>query len=93
MKYKLLNPERARTVGDDVFILTRSGDLLILRKGSAVFLWQKLLSGAATIDELVAALGQHYEVNDDAARADVASFLKKLSDSEMLDPAIPPAQT
>lgn len=51
---------------------------------TGAFLWERL--GADTTPEaLVQALQEEYAVADDVARADVAAFLGKLRDADLLD--------
>ena len=51
---------------------------------TGAFLW-KQLGEHATEDALVQALLAEYAVADDQARADVAAFLGKLRDADLLD--------
>ena len=83
----------------DGFILREvAGSYLVVAVGNAVkefggivnlnetgaFLW-KQLGAHATEDALVQALLAEYAVADDMARADVAAFLGKLRDADLLD--------
>ena len=57
---------------------------MVRLNGTGAFLWEQL--GADTTPEaLVQALQGEYAVADDVAQADVAAFLGKLRDADLLD--------
>ena len=51
---------------------------------SGAFLW-KTLEGGATEAELVSALLAEYDAPEDIARADVAAFIKKMKEANLID--------
>ena len=57
---------------------------MIRLNGTGAFLWEKL-GANTTEDALVQALQAEYAVSDDTARADVATFLEKLRDADLLN--------
>ena len=58
---------------------------MINLNGTGAFLWKRLEQGA-TEDELTAALLEQYEdVDEPTARESVRSFVKTLSDADILD--------
>lgn len=57
---------------------------MITLNESGLLLWRKLQSGC-TEGDLVEALLAEYQVERDQARADVAAFLEKLSQAELLE--------
>lgn len=57
---------------------------MIRLNDTGAFLWNQL-GAHATEDMLVQALLAEYAVADDMARADVAAFLGKLRDADLLD--------
>ena len=57
---------------------------MIRLNGTGAFLWNQLAAGA-TEDALVQALLAEYAVDEATARADVAAFLSKLHDADLLD--------
>lgn len=67
-----------RRVGDEIFILAPSGDLVILTNESAIALWTALENGTDTEEELVRHLTGSFEVLPERAAADVAVFLGEL---------------
>ncbi len=63
---------------------SRERHCMIRLNDTGAFLW-KQLGTHATEDALVQALLTEYAVADDMARADVAAFLGKLRDADLLD--------
>lgn len=57
---------------------------MIRLNGTGAFLWDQLATDA-TEEALVQALLAEYAVNEGTARADVAAFLGKLRDADLLD--------
>lgn len=57
---------------------------MIRLNGTGAFLWNQL-SADATEEALVQALLAEYAVDEETARADVAAFLGKLRDADLLD--------
>ncbi len=51
---------------------------------TGAFLWGILEKGA-TEDDLVSALTAEYEIEENVARADIDTFVKKLKDASLLD--------
>lgn len=56
---------------------------IITLNDTGAFLWKQLES-ENTEDGLTAALRSEYDVDENTARSDVAEFLKKLSDANLL---------
>ena len=57
---------------------------MIRLNGTGTFLWEQL-GANTTEDALVEALLAEYAVDEDTARADVATFLEKLRDADLLE--------
>lgn len=57
---------------------------MIRLNGTGAFLWEQL-GAETTEDALVQALLAEYAVDEDTARADVAAFLGKLRDADLLE--------
>ena len=51
---------------------------------AGAFLWQ-LLENDTTEDDVVAAMLEHYEVDEEVARNDVKKFIAQLNDANLLD--------
>lgn len=51
---------------------------------AGAFLWQ-LLENDTTEDAVVAAMLEHYEVDEEVARNDVRKFIAQLNDANLLD--------
>ena len=77
-----------RTIAGDTFLVPvgkavyDSNGMFFLTKVGA-FIWD-LLPDALSQEEIVAAVLSQYEVDEATAQADVAAFLKKLTDMEIL---------
>ena len=54
-------------------------------KGIAPFLWPMLQDGA-TEEAMLAAVTEKYEVDEATAKQDIARFVAKLAENEMLEP-------
>ena len=70
-------------------IVIPSGDelnlnLMITLNGTGRFLWEKLESGA-TEEQLVAAILEEYDTDEDTAKESVSAFVKKLSENGFLE--------
>ena len=74
----------------DGFIVNKVGETsmerhcMIRLNGTGAFLWGQLATDA-TEEALIQALLAEYAVDEDTARADVAAFLGKLRDADLLD--------
>lgn len=77
-----------RTIAGDTFLVPvgkavyDSNGMFFLTEVGA-FIWD-LLPDALSQEEIVAAVLSQYEVDETTAQADVAAFLKKLTDMEIL---------
>ena len=73
-----------RSVAGETVVVPTGDDLdlnmMITLNETGKFLWQKLEQGAEET-ELVAALLEEYDVNEQTAREHVALFVKKLNDN------------
>ena len=71
-----------RRVADSVVVVpvgaaTAAFPGMITLNATAAYIWE-LLEQEQTVDSLVAAMVEHYEVEEAVARADVEAFLNKL---------------
>jgi hypothetical protein len=68
----------ARLVGDETVILDlESGEFYSLN-GVGSFIWERINEGAG-LNEIVDSMVEHYEVEHDDARADLAEFAAELT--------------
>ena len=64
-------------VGEDIVVLDLDGSVYLQVNGSGRVLWEALSNGS-TQQEMARLLRERFEIGDDRARADVASFLDDL---------------
>ena len=62
----------------------RKANVMVTLNETGGFLWEKLTDGA-TQDELVKAILDTYEIDEETARADVNAFIEKVSDSNLIE--------
>lgn len=62
----------------------RKANVMVTLNETGGFLWGKLTDGA-TEDELVKAILDTYEIDEETARADVNAFIEKVSDSNLIE--------
>lgn len=90
-KYSVHPRAAHRQVAGEVFVITEDRAFHRLATPTAVDLFQALVRGPATQQELVDLLSRRYQVQPDQAQADVTSFLRSLVDRRVLvasgDPA------
>ena len=77
IRYKVNKDAAWRVVGGELFVVTADGSLHNIKADSGLFLWRKLEKGA-TVPELVSALTENYEVDEQTAVADVDEFVETL---------------
>jgi hypothetical protein len=70
--------------GDEVVVLDLEGSVYLMLNGSATVLWERLTEPRTEI-ELIAALVEQFEIDDERAAADVAAFLADLRRRDLLD--------
>ena len=76
-QYRIDAHARFRVMGDEgVFVLQEAGEVLVVNQVGAFIVEQ--LKGARSLDELVAAITERYEVDSERARADASSLLTSL---------------
>jgi len=74
-----------RYEGQTVVVLPHGAEIKVLNPaGSLVF---ELLDGRHTVADLVTAIRDEYEVDEDQARRDLTAFLDELEAGGMLSPA------
>ena len=73
-----------RRVGDEIFILAPDGDLIVLGNETAVFMWDTVEAGAATLAALVEALVDAYDVPPEQANLDAGEFVRTLTERTVL---------
>ena len=61
---------------EGIFVLQEAGEVLVVNQVGAFIVEQ--LEGARSLDELVAAITERYEVDGERARADASSLLDAL---------------
>lgn len=62
----------------------RKANVMVTLNETGGFLWEKLTTGA-TEDELVKAILDTYEIDEETARADVNAFIEKVSGSNLIE--------
>ena len=74
-----LSPEiGVRNIGEEIFILAPTGDLVILKPDSGTFLWSQIEQGVGTEADLTRRLQEAFDVHEDMAAEDVNRFIKRL---------------
>ncbi len=73
-----------RRVGNEIFILAPDGDLIVLGNETAVFLWDAVEAGAASLSALAEALLEAYDVTPDQANLDAEDFVRTLTEQTVL---------
>ena len=79
----------ARSVGDELFILTPSGAMHWLQNATACFLWEELVrAGARGLNAraLARALAHNFSVSEGEALTDVQLFLQRLTQNALVGP-------
>lgn len=62
----------------------KKANVMVTLNETGGFLWEKLTTGA-TEDELVEAILDTYEIDEETARADVNAFIQKVSGSNLIE--------
>lgn len=62
----------------------KKANVMVTLNETGGFLWEKLTTGA-TEDELLEAILDTYEIDEETARADVNAFIEKVSDSNLIE--------
>jgi len=76
-QYRIDPHARFRVMGDEgVFVLQEAREVLVVNQVGAFIV--KELEGARSLDELVAAITERYDVDSKRARADASSLLASL---------------
>ncbi len=86
---KLKSGFMLHSVGDENVVIpvgerTVNFRAIIKLNSSSAYVWEHM-QGEFTVEGLVAALRQKYEVPEEVATADVKAFLKTLADAGMLE--------
>ena len=84
--YRLKAGNSDRRVGSKVYVLGPDGAMHILENAVATFLWESICEGKlVNVDGLASLLEQHFRVEPEIARSDVAEFLVSLRDFDVLE--------
>ena len=76
-QYRIEPHARFRVMDDEgVFVLQEAGEVLVVNQVGAFIV--KELDGARSLDELVAAITERYDVDSERARADASALLASL---------------
>lgn len=76
-QYRVDPHARFRVMDDEgIFVLQEAGEVLVINQVGAFIVEQ--LEGSRSLDELVAAITERYEVDAERARADARSLLDAL---------------
>jgi hypothetical protein len=75
-----------REIDGEIVVLGNGGSDYMAINETGVLLWSRLEAGA-TIDELVSAITEVYEVTPEMARVDVEEFVAELRKRALLEPA------
>ncbi|PXY32790.1 PqqD family protein [Prauserella muralis] len=73
----------ARTIGDETIVLSLSTSryFTVTGVGTRVF---ELLAEERSLDELVGAITEEYEIDEGTARRDIETFVDRLRDAQLL---------
>jgi len=58
---------------------------MIVLNGTAYYLWEKFVGTEFTLEDVVSALLEKYDVEEEVARKDAGAFLDKLSENGVLE--------
>jgi len=92
---EMVRPKRVREAafrildGEAVVVLSNRAEIKVLNDVGAR-IWQ-LCDGQSSIEKILEILCEEFEAGEDVLRADLAEFLKELTDRRMIEdaPAIP----
>jgi hypothetical protein len=73
----------ARTIGDETIVLSLRSSRYFTITGVGTRLWE-LLAEERSLDELVGAIVDEYEIDPMIARHDIDAFLDRLRDAQLL---------
>ncbi len=73
-----------RALGDVVVVLDLAASSYLSVSGAGRVIWNRLGEGGATLDQLVDAVLDCYEIDATTARADAESFLAELQRRQLL---------
>jgi hypothetical protein len=72
-----------RDLGDEIVVLSPEGRELHSFEGSASFIWGKI-DGQRTVDEILAAITEEYQVEPADAQSDLELFIAKLKSLSLI---------
>ncbi|MEE0875637.1 MAG: PqqD family peptide modification chaperone [Ruminococcus sp.] len=89
MKYKVKDCFEMKQIADDFIVIPRGKEALnfnatVVLNESGAFLWN-LLVDYTEENALVNALMNHYSIDKELAEKDIAAFLKKMQENDMID--------
>jgi hypothetical protein len=73
-----------RELGDALVVLDLTESVYLSVSGAGRVIWSRLAEGTATLEQLVTAVLEQYEIDPETARADAESFLHELSRRKLL---------
>jgi Coenzyme PQQ synthesis protein D (PqqD) len=87
IKYKLSNDQISTTMGGESVILNhKKGEYYTLNEvGSNI--WDSLKTGPKSIEELVAAVLEEYEISPEECRKDIQSIINELLEEKLIEVA------
>ena len=86
VSFKVASSIRYRIIDDEaVVVRQREGDVVVLNQVAARVL--ELVGANLSPDEMVAALVEEYEADEETIRADVERFLAELQELRVIEPA------
>ena len=72
-----------RTIGDGLVIMAPSGDTTHSLEDIGAFIWTQL-DGQKTLQDVLAAILDSYDIDNDTAREDLASFITQMLDAGLI---------
>jgi hypothetical protein len=72
-----------RVIGDDIIVLSQKGNLLHTLSGTGRFIWERI-DGKRTLDEVLSAMVDEYQVDEEVAASDLRTFLGSLLDGGLI---------
>jgi hypothetical protein len=73
-----------RDLNDEIVVLNSDGRILHTFEGSACFIWGKI-DGQRTVEEILSAIVEEYQVEPGTARIDLERFLGELKGLSLIE--------
>ena len=84
MPYRVKKGLISQTVDGELLILNREQEKIHQLNPIASFIWQRL-DGQVSIDQIVTAITERYDVKEEVAKRDLESLVNELSDLKLIE--------